>query len=154
MSEDLNQRAWIPRSATSGRTLVSDRRPPLGILVVDDEPTIVTLLATMLSADGYEVDTAGNGVIALEKLREGTYDLILSDITMPELDGPSFYRMLVQHHPRLCPRVIFLTGDTANPKTVAFLEQIGTPALRKPFRIDEVRCLIKQVLEAEGHNLP
>lgn len=154
MSEDLNQRAWLPCDATPGRTLVADRTQPLGILVVDDEPTIAALLATMLSADGYEVDTAGNGVIALEKLREGAFSLILTDIAMPELDGPGFYRVLEEHHPHLCPRVIFLTGDMSSPKTVAFLEQTGTPVLHKPFRMEEVRYLIRQILGAEGRALP
>jgi CheY-like chemotaxis protein len=65
----------------------------------------------------------------LAKLRERPYDLILSDLRMPELDGPGLYRALEQHAPPLCRRFIFLTGDTLSPETLAFFAQHGVPLL-------------------------
>ena len=64
----------------------------LKVLVVDDEPDLSEMLADLLKTFGHEVHTAPNGVAALETLGSRSYDLILSDIRMPELDGPGLYR--------------------------------------------------------------
>jgi CheY-like chemotaxis protein len=65
---------------------------------------------------------------------------------MPELDGPSLYRLLARQQPQLCPRFIFLTGDTLEPATLAFLEESGAPCLTKPFAITEARRAIQRVV--------
>ncbi|MBI4560438.1 MAG: response regulator, partial [Candidatus Rokubacteria bacterium] len=119
------------------------------ILVVDDEPKVTGMLVSLLSADGHHVDTASNGAIALDKLRERAHDLILSDIKMPWLDGPGLYRALEHHRPELRQRFIFLTGDTLSPETTAFLEQSGVPSLSKPFTLADVRQVVQRAL-AEG----
>ncbi len=125
------------------------------ILVVDDEPEIAALLAEMLSADGHEVETAANGVMALERLRKRAYDLIVSDIKMPELDGPGLYRELERCHPGLLRRIIFLTGDTLGPQTAEFLEQTGAPMLSKPLVLEEVWRAVRRALRAPtGGNDP
>jgi two-component system NtrC family sensor kinase len=116
------------------------------ILVVDDEPEIAEVLAEMLAVDGHHVETATNGSVALDRLRAQQYDLILSDLRMPELDGPSFYRELERRHPHLLRRVVFLTGDTLSPETNAFLEQTGVPGLSKPFTLEEVRQVVQRLL--------
>jgi CheY-like chemotaxis protein len=84
----------------------------------------------------------------LAKLQERTYDLLLSDVRMPELDGPGLYRILAQQQPHLCQRVIFLTGDTLAPETKSFLEQSGARCLEKPFTIATVRRVLQQALQA------
>ena len=119
------------------------------ILVVDDEPQVAGLLAEMLTLEGHKVDTAADGGIALDKLRGATYDLILSDIRMPELDGPGLYRKLERGHPELARRIIFFTGDVLSPETREFLERTGVPRLSKPFVLDEVRRAVQQALRAE-----
>jgi len=63
------------------------------ILVVDDEPLMAQSLADALAAEGYEIDVAVNGQRALEKIKDHTYDLILSDLRMPGLDGVGLYRV-------------------------------------------------------------
>ena len=93
------------------------------------------------------MDLAANGRLALAMLDERAYDLILCDVRMPELDGPTFYRFLVRQQPDLCSRVIFLTGDTLEPATHAFLEQSGAPCLTKPFTMVEARRTIWRILE-------
>ncbi len=118
------------------------------VLVVDDEPEIAAVLAEMLSADGHEVDTAANGRIALARLEERTYDLILSDLRMPELDGVGLYRELERQRPELLSRLIFLTGDELRPDTTEFLERTGAPALAKPFDADAVRRVVQRALLA------
>ena len=68
---------------------------------MDDEPGIAKALTRLLRRDGHTVDTAANGRLALARLQERAYDLILSDLRMPELDGPGLYRALAQQYP-LC----------------------------------------------------
>jgi CheY-like chemotaxis protein len=116
------------------------------ILVVDDEPQIANVLVRTLSGDGHDVETAADGATALDKLQEHTYDLILSDLRMPTMDGPGLYRAVERHYPGLERRFIFLTGDTLSPEMGAFLEAIQVPCLHKPFNLEEVRQVVQQEL--------
>jgi two-component system NtrC family sensor kinase len=109
------------------------------ILDIDDEPGSTSALAYLLRRDGHTVETTANGRLALTKLQEWTYDLILCDLRMPELDGPGFYRQLGHSHPHLRRRVIFLTGDTLSSEAREFLEKVGVAHLSKPFRAAEIR---------------
>jgi two-component system NtrC family sensor kinase len=118
------------------------------ILVVDDEPSLARGLARLLRRDGHSVDTAANGRLALAQIEARAYDCILCDVRMPDLDGPSLYRLLEHQQPHLCQRLIFLTGDTLEPATQAFLEQSGTPCLTKPFSIADARHVIQRILSA------
>jgi two-component system NtrC family sensor kinase len=118
------------------------------ILVVDDEPSLASGLARLLRRDGHEVDTVANGHLALARLEAHAYDLILCDVRMPDLDGPSLYQLLKRQQPHLCQRFIFLTGDTLEPATQAFLEASGAPCLTKPFSIADARRVIQRVLRA------
>ena len=117
------------------------------ILVVDDEPEILESLADILALDGQLVETAANGALALEKLGERVYDVILSDLRMPELDGPNLYRELERRYPVLLRRVIFLTGDTLSPERRTFLEQTAAPIVSKPFAVEEIRRAVQRILE-------
>jgi PAS domain S-box-containing protein len=118
------------------------------ILIIDDEPGIVSALAYLLRRDGYYVDTASNGRRALEQLQGQPYDLILCDLRMPELDGPGLYQEIAAHLPHLLSRMIFLTGDTLSPEAREFLEKAGVARLNKPFRAAEVRRAVQQALQA------
>jgi PAS domain S-box-containing protein len=116
------------------------------ILVVDDEPDVAAVLAEILAADGHQVETAASGLVALEKLRVRPSDVILLDLKMPGLDGPGLYRDIARQHPDLRSRVAFVTGDTMNPDTSAFLEETGAPTLAKPFTVEDVRRVVRQVV--------
>jgi CheY-like chemotaxis protein len=124
------------------------------ILVVDDEPGIAGVLAEVLQLDGHEVAVVPHGEAALERLRQQTYDLILSDIRMPELDGPGLYWEIERCYPNLLSRIVFLTGDTLSPGTREFLEQTGVPCLSKPFSLMEVRQIVQRVLQAYEEPTP
>ena len=119
---------------------------PRTILVIDDEPSIVRGLARLLRREGYTVATAGNGRQALAQLQGQRFDVILSDLRMPELDGPAFYTHLQQQAPALCQRVIFLTGEWGETDSRAFLAQCGQLWLPKPCNAAAVRRAIQQVL--------
>jgi CheY-like chemotaxis protein len=124
------------------------------VLVVDDNPGILSGLARLLQRDGHTVQTATDGQVALAHLHERDYDLILCDLLMPELDGQTLYGLLLRQSPALCQRIIFLTGDTLGVDSQAFLAQCGRPWILKPCSIDEIRTVMAQVLPALVHDAP
>ena len=79
--------------------------------------------------------------------RERSYDLLVCDLHTPELDGSGLYRALVQTHPHLLPRLIFLTGDTLTPEAQAFLAASGAPYLANPCRAMELRQVVQYTLQ-------
>ena len=119
------------------------------ILLIDDEPGIHRALTQLLRRSGYTIATATNGQEGLAALAAHAYDLILCDMRMPDLDGPAFYRELARRHPPLLSRVIFLTGDVLSPEAQDFFAEVNRPRLLKPFKAQEVRQLIQQVLAAQ-----
>jgi CheY-like chemotaxis protein len=116
------------------------------VLVVDDDVSVVDAVVRLLRRDGYTVETAENGQHALALLSASTYDLLLCDLRMPELDGPSFYDRLLLQYPAVCQRVIFFTGDTLHTENRAFLEQSGQPWLPKPCTAATLRSALAQFL--------
>jgi two-component system NtrC family sensor kinase len=120
------------------------------ILVVDDEPMVAEILGEILTGHGHYVDTAGDGRAALEKLAAGRFDLVLTDIKMPVLDGPGLYRQLVARDPGARRRVIFVSGDTLSDETRDFLAGTGAPLLHKPFDAESVRRAVDAALGAAG----
>jgi CheY-like chemotaxis protein len=130
---------------------------PMGekaILIVDDEASIRSALAYLLRRDGHAVETATNGVLALEKLQSRTFDLILCDLRMPELDGPGLYQAVQDRSPQLVQGFIFLTGDILNAETIAFLERVGAPRLTKPFTAADARRVVGEALQAPSQTTP
>jgi|CXWL01.1.fsa_nt_gi signal transduction histidine kinase len=109
------------------------------ILVVDDEEAIRQLLTGVLEMDGHDVSIAGNGREALDKVKAGAFDLIITDIKMPVMGGPDMYNRLREEGNPLADRVIFITGDTVAPDTRKFLQGIDNTVLSKPFRLRDVR---------------
>jgi two-component system NtrC family sensor kinase len=141
-----------PVPVTEARDHVESLPPPTvasTILVVDDERGIRRALAYLLRREGHKVDTAVHGWQALHMLQEQSYDLVLCDLRMPELDGPSLYRHIVASKPQYLQRFVFLTGDTLSPETEAFLKQ--TPSLRlvKPFSAAQGRQIVRQALQTQ-----
>jgi PAS domain S-box-containing protein len=112
------------------------------ILIVDDEPGIVEILCAVLGGNGYMIETAANGNEALARLSANRYDLMISDLSMPEMDGRQLYEAVRQRHPDLAGRIIFVTGDTVSPSSRAFLERTGNRWLSKPFSLGEVERLV------------
>ena len=137
-----------PPAAAPGARAPAVLPPTQGkaILVVDDEPEVAAALAEMLADDGHQVETAPNGDIALRKLEERAYDLVLSDIRMPGLDGPGLYRALERRHSNLAHRFVFVTGDALSPETKQLVEETRILALSKPFDADAVRQVVRRAL--------
>lgn len=123
----------MPQAAGSGHREVRGRTAALRLLIVDDDPEIALTLAEMLEPDGHAIDIAGNGAEALERLAGQSFDLIISDLRMPELDGPGLYRELAARYPDMLDRIFFVTGDTLGSGVRDFLEETGAPVVEKPF---------------------
>jgi two-component system NtrC family sensor kinase len=108
------------------------------ILVVDDEPIIIKLLEDFFKRKGFTVISATSGNEALVKLKKNDVEFIITDIKMPEMDGKQFYDEVKSSKPKLLDRLIFITGDTLNNDTRAFLKKIRGNYLKKPFSFDEI----------------
>ena len=108
------------------------------VLVVEDEVALGAAVAEALVDAGFLVDRAGDGIEALEKVGARAYDLIVCDLKMPRLDGPSFYRELSTRNAPLARRILFVTGDVAGTDAERFLEESGCRWLAKPFRLKDL----------------
>lgn len=116
------------------------------ILVVEDEPLIAALITDVLQGLGHEVDAVGSGRAALERLEVQPYDLVVSDLRMPELDGPGLYAALEREHPELVGRIVFITGSALEPANERFLAETKVGWLAKPFGIPELLGFIERAL--------
>lgn len=114
------------------------------LLVVDDEPTILELLAGSLRFAGFEVLTAASGAEALRIAAAARPDLIMLDVMMPEGDGFEVVRRIRAGGPWV--PVIFLTARGAVGDRVAGLTLGGDDYITKPFSLDEVLARIRAVL--------
>jgi CheY-like chemotaxis protein len=83
-------------------------------------------------------------------LDQHRYDLVVSNMGMPELDGPSLYNELKQRRPEGGPPFLFITGDHEKPDYVRFFEEAGVPALAKPFSETALSETIERMLRRQG----
>ncbi len=118
------------------------------ILIVDDEVEIRELLAQILGAVGHRVVVAGSGREALARMSEEHYDVMLTDMRMPDLDGPALYQEVERRWPRRAARVAFVTGDTLSPGLREFVLRSGRPVIEKPFLPGDVRRVVAEMLAA------
>ena len=121
------------------KTLVAPR-----ILLADDEEAMRTYLARALTNAGYEVCAVESGVAALPLLESGDFDLLVSDIVMPEMDGIE----LAQHCAEISPRtkVMFITGFAA-VSLRASREQPSAKVLSKPFHLRDLVLEVERMFE-------
>jgi two-component system NtrC family sensor kinase len=115
------------------------------ILVVDDEPVVMRLIADALAIDRHEVDTVANGLEPQDRIAARSYDIV-SDVRMPELDGVALYRELEKRDPDLLRRIAFVTGTTELPEYASFLDETAIPVLHKPFNLGDLQRFIRQLL--------
>jgi PAS domain S-box-containing protein len=113
------------------------------VLVVDDEVEIAQMVREVLNRDHHQVAVATSGREALERLAEHPVDLILSDLRMPDLDGPALHRELAARRPDLARRMVFVTGDVLAPDTAKFLTETGLPVIEKPIDPYDLRLKVR-----------
>jgi PAS domain S-box-containing protein len=120
---------------------------PGRVLIVDDEEDIRHMLAEILAADGHVVEEAANGWQALERLSADRFDLVISDLLMPQLDGQGLYEEVCRRDPRMASHLLFITGDTLSAAARTFLQRVHRPAIEKPFAPNEVRRVVRAALD-------
>lgn len=118
------------------------------VLLVDDEPSILDLLREILDTEGYTIDTAENGAVALEKVLASDFDLIITDFRMPKLSGKDFYDRAKALKPGIEERFIFISGEMDPTIKTRFIEETGVRVIAKPFRSDLVKTTVRQALES------
>lgn len=115
------------------------------VLVVDDEESIREFFEIMLKREGYEVSTAANGAEGLERLKKERFDLVISDLQMPEMSGMDLLQAAKELDPELV--IIMITAFGSTETAVEAMKLGAYDYLQKPFKIDEVKIIIRQALE-------
>jgi DNA-binding NtrC family response regulator len=121
-------------------------RQPTCVLIVDDEPNILSVLAEVLRSSGYEAIEATNGRLAADVLDRQTVDLVITDACMPELGGRGLYEHIKKHHPSLVNRIIVITGHLREDSEF-FQTSTQLPILFKPFAVHALLDAVRNVLE-------
>jgi len=125
-----------PKSASSAR-----------ILVVDGQEDGRGFLEVALRAARHDVDAARDGSQALRRLERARYDLIVSALKMPGMDGPTLYRHVLRRWPNEHPRVLFVLDSRDVPPYAGFLDLVRVPILLKPFTSDALAERVRQSLD-------
>ena len=123
------------------------------ILLVDDEASILDLMIEILSVLGHRIDTASNGEEAWRKVREHDYDVVLTDVRMPQMNGIDLYRNLLEIKPEMEHRIIFSTGDLMDNETAAFVAEINARTIAKPFDVDRMIAVVEEALDEAATSL-
>jgi two-component system NtrC family sensor kinase len=143
----------VDATTVATRSLPSANPLRRTILVVDDESEIRETLDDILSGARHRVITVGSGREALDRMAREHYDVILTDIRMPDLDGRALFQEIERRWPGRGRRVVFVTGDTLASTLRDFVFESGRPVIEKPFLPAEVRRVVAD-LAFDGKALP
>ncbi len=124
---------------------------PASILIVEDDPDLLTLMDMILTESGWRVRTAPEGRAALALAADEVPGLVLLDMRMPGMNGWDFAREFRARHGRACPIVVVTAAENARRRA----EEIGADAwLAKPFDLDEVLSMVARFLGPAGGERP
>lgn len=115
------------------------------ILMVDDERSIREFFDIMLNKEGYEVTCCSGGQEALSKLESNIYDLVITDIAMPDINGIDILKKTKELHPETS--VIMITAYASTESAVEAMKVGAYDYILKPFKLDEIKMIIKKALE-------
>jgi CheY-like chemotaxis protein len=119
----------------------------LPVLLIEDEPAVMTFVKAALERAGYEVVTASSGADALPLLEKADFKGVVSDMRTPGgVDGADVHAWLAANRPQLVSKLIFITGDIVNEETAKTLARTGAPCVEKPFRIHQLMEVVKKVM--------
>ncbi|HYL09553.1 MAG TPA: ATP-binding protein [Candidatus Acidoferrales bacterium] len=145
------QRRSEPVSRPAARG-VEPRGPGRRVLVVEDEPTVAQLIADVLREEGYQVEVLLDSREGFELAQRQSFDLLICDLKMPQLDGRAFYAALEGSGNPLRYHILFVTGDTLAPHTMEFLETHHLPYLAKPFLVEELKQAVERAFQSRAAN--
>ena len=121
--------------------------PPLPVLLIEDEPSIMALVSATLERNGYQVVCIESGAEALRMLEKGQYLGVVSDMRTPGgVDGAQVHAWISAHRPDLENKIVIITGDYANEETVSTLRKIGALYLEKPFRVQDLIAAVEKTM--------
>ena len=115
------------------------------ILIVDDDKEFRSYISEVVAGAGYEIETAGSGIEAVEKASEVDYDVVLCDLIMPKMSGSDVIVQLKRVSPR--SKVIMITAYAGIENAVDAIKRGAADYLSKPFKVDDLLMRIKRVLE-------
>src|ERR1022692_3523404 len=150
MMSDTQARQSTPPRATARAQAPATRLDgtPIRVLVVDDEPSLAELLASVLRYEGWEIRTAGDGASAVRTARDFRPDAIVLDIMLPDFDGLEALRRVRAILPNVC--VLFLTARDAVEDRVSGITAGGDDYVTKPFSLEEVLARLRGLLRRAG----
>jgi DNA-binding response OmpR family regulator len=122
------------------------------ILLLDDDIELADTLKLLLESRNYIVTTVRNGVEGLREIMAFDFDVIMCDMMMPTMPGDMFYLAVERTKPHLCPRFIFVTAHSGNPKVSDFLKKVDADVLFKPVNSEELVRTISFVLQRNKAN--
>lgn len=121
------------------------------ILVVDDDPSVRELLEKALESPEYEVRGAADGVEALERIKDATFDIYLIDLMMPRMGGMDLLRALKDFDREA---IVFIITGFGSEESAREARELGcSDYITKPFDVDEVKALIREALDARDRGL-
>lgn len=136
--------ASLPTAEASAATQSVKHRGK--VLVVDDEPMLCATIERILSGE-HDVTTLQSGKQALQLVERGDhFDLILSDVMMPQMTGIEFHQALLQIAPELADKVVFMTGGAFSAEASAFLDRFPHRTIDKPFKFTALRNLVQELI--------
>lgn len=143
--------AGAVQASPKAATVRSDPAVRRRALVVDDELEIAESLADLLDLAGFDCEIAHGGRAAQARLGQpdAMFDLVLSDLRMPDLDGPGLFGWMRTARPDLVDRTVFATGDTMGGNVAQFLGEARRPHIEKPVTPETLEALLAAVA-AEG----
>ncbi len=120
----------------------------VNVLVVDDDQSVRSMLSFVLGKDGYQVEEAHSGSDALRKLKGRSYDLVISDIRMPDLNGIELLKKIKTHDPEL--PVIMITAYAATHDAIEAMKLGAEDYVTKPFNLEELKIIIAKSLHKKS----
>ena len=123
------------------------------ILVIDDERVLRETIVDSLRLEGFDVQAAADGKKGLALIGRTPFDVILSDLRMPEMDGRALYDEVRRDHPQALKRFVFVTAQAHGPEYGPFLRETGAPILDKPFTLQQLRHIVERMVGGGRHAL-
>lgn len=125
----------------------SIRPKSLPVLLIEDEPAVMSYVRAVLERNGYEVVCSGSGVDGLKQLESGEFMGVVSDMRTPGgVDGADVYAWISANRPALVSRLVFITGDVASDETAATLFRTGIPCVEKPFLVQQFLSVVEKTV--------
>jgi DNA-binding response OmpR family regulator len=128
-----------------GHRIITDIDKILQVLIVDDDDSLLQVLADTVSAAGHKVRSSNDGAEAVELIRRESFDLVITDLMMPGADGLEVLRVARQNQPEAL--VIIITGHASLETAIQAVREGAYDYIRKPFKLEEIELASKNAGE-------